>query len=161
MAERQVSAGRKGAYYFGMVLTGVGVLLFLSVFVSVAMRVGRPVDFGGRASDMIDGGGMMLRAVSGMIMIVVGRGLMRLGRVGLAGSGIVLDPEQARTDVEPWARMAGGVVSDALDEASIKLGGKSEIPFDEKLRRLHKLYEDGILDEAEYQREKRELLAKN
>jgi hypothetical protein len=36
-----------------------------------------------------------------------------------------LDPEQARKDVEPVARMAGGVVGDALEEAGVKLGGGS------------------------------------
>lgn len=156
MAQRQVSPGRKGVYYFGMLLAVVGLLSFLSVFFSVATQFGNPADVGAM------GGSLMLRAVSGIVMIGVGQGLMRLGRVGLAGSGIVLDPEQARTDVEPWSRMAGGVVSDALDEAGIQLGGadNAELPVDEKLRRLHKLYEDGIVSEAEYESKKRDLLAK-
>jgi hypothetical protein len=40
---------------------------------------------------------------------------------GKAGSGLVLDPQQAREDVEPWSRMQGGVIKDTLDEAGINL----------------------------------------
>jgi hypothetical protein len=156
MAQRQVSPGRKGVYYFGMLLAFAGLLSFFSVFFSVATRFGNPADVS------VMGGSLIFRAVSGIIMIGVGRGLMQLGRVGLAGSGIVLDPEQARTDVEPWSRMAGGVVSDALDEAGLHLrdADSAELPVDEKLRRLHKLYEDGIVSEAQYESKKRDLLAK-
>ena len=51
---------------------------------------------------------------------------------GLAGSGVVLDPEKAREDVEPWSRMAGGVVKDALDESGIQVGRPDgdEMDFD-------------------------------
>jgi len=35
----------------------------------------------------------------------------------------VLDPEKAREDLEPYSRMAGGMVKDAMDEAAVKLGG--------------------------------------
>lgn len=41
---------------------------------------------------------------------------------GLAGSGVVLNPRQARSELEPYTRMAGGMVKDALDEADINLG---------------------------------------
>jgi len=81
--------------------------------------------------------------------------------MGAAGSGIVLDPERAREDVEPWARMAGGVVKDALDEAGIASGQHQHadaLPFDEQLRRLHKLREEGILSEAEYEAKKKQIL---
>jgi hypothetical protein len=107
------------------------------------------------------GRSMAVRSVVGMGMIIVGGGLMAVGRAGLAGSGMMLDPERSRRDVEPWSRATGGMISDALDEAGIKLGGSggdAEMPFDEKLRRLHKLYEDGILSEEEYQREKADIL---
>jgi hypothetical protein len=63
--------------------------------------------------------------------------------------------------------MTGGMVGDVLDEAGIDLGrsrqdaADASLPFDEKLRRLHKLHEDGILSEEEYLREKQELLDSN
>ena len=44
----------------------------------------------------------------------------------MAGSGVVLDPEKARQELEPYSRMAGGMVKDALDEADVNLGGKPE-----------------------------------
>ncbi len=57
--------------------------------------------------------------------------------------------------------MSGGVMKDALDEAGIRLSGTHEngsLPFDEQLRRLHKLREDGILSEAEYLAKKQQIL---
>ena len=111
---------------------------------------------------------MMLRAVGGILLMVIGQTIATIGRQGLAGSGVVLDPEQAREDVEPWSRMQGGVVKDTLDEVGLDLSkvgtgpsADNELPFDEKLRRLHALHQDGILTDEEYQREKRGLLDSN
>ena len=36
-----------------------------------------------------------------------------------------------------------------------------DMPFDEKLRRLHKLREEGLISEEEYQRERKEILDSN
>ena len=36
---------------------------------------------------------------------------------------MILDPEKARDELEPYSRMAGGMVKDALNEADIKIGG--------------------------------------
>lgn len=156
MAERQVSPARQALYYVGMFLAVCGALVFFSIFVSAATSFG---DFGGFEDR---GRSFGLRAVVGMGMIIVGKLLTGVGRTGLAGSGILLNPQQARRDVEPWSRMTGGVIGDALNEAGVKLGSESteggELPFDEKLRRLHKLYEDGILSEEEYEREKQDIL---
>jgi hypothetical protein len=60
-----------------------------------------------------------VRAVGGMLLMIVGQTLQRMGARGLAGSGVILDPQQARKDVEPWARMAGGVANDALSEVAV------------------------------------------
>ena len=140
-----------------MVLIVAGFLTFGSVFVTGLAHFGDFTDFDARAKS--DGA----RALIGMGMIIVGGILMGIGSKGLAGSGVVLDPGQARKDVEPWARMAGGVIKDAVEETGIDLGGvksgeASEADFDEKLRKLHKLYQDGILTEAEYEKEKKEIL---
>lgn len=88
---------------------------------------------------------------------------MGIGRAGLAGSGVVLDPQRAREDLEPWSRMAGGMVKDTLDEAGISLGGstRNEPDFADRLRKLHALKEEGILTEEEYQRKKEEILERN
>ena len=66
----------------------------------------------------------MARGVGGMALLIIGGFVRGIGARGLAGSGVVLDPEQARRELEPYSRMAGGMVKDALDEADVKLGGK-------------------------------------
>src|SRR5262249_50676425 len=97
----------------------------------------------------------------GMVMMIAGGIMVSIGQMGLAGSGIKLDPEEARRDLEPWARMTGGIVKDAIDEAGIKLGGQppsEELPFDERLRRLQKLGDVGLVREAEYDGKSKESL---
>ena len=84
---------------------------------------------------------------------------MNLGRRGLAGSGAILDPGRARTDLEPWSRMAGGMAKDALDEAGVSLGKSStSLPFDDELRRLHRLREEKLISDEEYEAKKKQIL---
>ena len=154
---KQISPERKGLYYLGMALTVIGILTFVSgMFVASSPSIS---PFGG-GFDV--GRSMMTRALTGMGLCVVGQILMNLGKIGAAGSGLILDPEKACQDVEPWSRMGGGMIKDALDEAGVDLGKRpgavTGIPFDEQLRRLHKLHEDGILSAEEYQAKKKEIL---
>ncbi|MFO1475080.1 MAG: SHOCT domain-containing protein [Verrucomicrobiota bacterium] len=153
--QRQVSPERKKLYYIGMAVTVIGVLCFISVFISGALHFGDFSNFEQR------GRSEATRAVLGMVMMIAGGFLTHIGRMGIAGSGIKLDPEEARRDVEPWARMTGGVVKDAMDEAGVKLGSQSsaeELPFDERLRRLQKLRQDGLVSEQEYETTKKKIL---
>ena len=69
---------------------------------------------------------MMFRAFGGVALMVAGGALSAVGARGLAGSGVVLDPAQARQDLEPYSRMAGGMLKDAADEAGIQLGRHPE-----------------------------------
>lgn len=115
---RQISPERKAAYYFGMVLMIVGFILFLSVFVSSAANFGNFSNFEQRSSSAFT------TAIIGMILVAVGRLIMTVGQRGAAGSGAILDPKQAREDLEPYSRQAGGMVKDALDEADIDLGSR-------------------------------------
>lgn len=117
---REISEGRKTIYYLGMALIVIGFLVFGSVLFSGAMNFGNFDDFAERTRSEA------VRAIVGMAIIIVGGVLMSIGRQGLAGSGLVLDPKQARQDLEPHSRMAGGMVKDALDEAGVQLGGRSE-----------------------------------
>ena len=156
-ARRGVSAERKALYYFGIALMVIGFVLFLSVFFSgFAMMGSDPFRTSGNP------GGLFGRGLVGMLLLIAGRLMMNAGARGLAGSGVVLDPEQTRDDLEPWARAGGGLVRDALDEANLDLGGKQNEPpglsFDEKLRRLEQLRKDGLLSEAEYRQKREELL---
>ena len=115
-----MSPERKGAYYAGMGLIGLGFLLFFLVFMGEAAHFG---DFSNMESNAKSS---MARAFGGMVLIVVGGVLRRVGARGLAGSGILLDPKQARRDLEPYSRMAGGMVQDALEETSLDPRGRPE-----------------------------------
>lgn len=117
---KQISNGRKTAYYVGIGLMILGGLLFASTFVTFILNFGSFDNFEVRA---ISG---MLRAFGGMVLLVIGGILRGIGALGVAGSGVKLDPHQAKEELEPYARMAGGIIKDALDESEIKLGGTSE-----------------------------------
>jgi hypothetical protein len=110
---KQLPPERKALYYGGMGLTGVGFLLFISVFFTGAANFGNFDHFEERARSE------MFRAITGMVLMMAGGFMMRVGAKGWAGSGVVLDPEKAREDVEPWSRMAGGVAQDALSEVEM------------------------------------------
>lgn len=156
MARRQISPQRKVVFYVGMAMLVVGVLLFLSTFLSAALHFGDFSNFTDRSRSMV------LRTVTGAVLAVAGVVLQSIGRAGLAGSGLKLDPEEARRDVEPWARMGGGVVKDVLDEAGISPGGKTEgegLAFDEKLRRLQKLRDEGLISEEDFESTKKRILS--
>lgn len=162
MPNRQISPQRKGVYRAGQIVSVVGLLMFLSTFVSAIANFGNFDNFEGRAKSM------GFRALGGMVMIVVGGAMMGYGVAGAAGSGLNLDPEQARKDLEPWARMSGGLTKASLDEMGVdlpKIAGafagenrNAGETLESRLRGLHNLYKDGILSEEEYQREKQELL---
>lgn len=160
---RDVSPQRKTLYHVGQVIAGLGLLSFLSVFLTAALHFGDFTNFASR------GRSEMIRAFGGIFAIFVGSVTMGVARGGAAGSGLKLDPVQAREDLEPWARLSGGLQKDALDEMGIDIpkvtgalsdalarrGGET---LESRLRGLHNLYKDGILSGEEYEREKRELL---
>ena len=110
--------------------------MFLSTFVTFAMNFGDFSNFEANAkSDMF-------RAIGGMVLLGMGAFIRGIGARGLAGSGVVLDPEKARDELEPYSRMAGGMVKDALDEADVKLGGGSEKVVMIRCRSCQKLNEE-------------------
>lgn len=122
--KRQISPERKALYYGGMGLIGVGLLLFLSVFFTSAANFGNFDNFEGRVRSE------MFRSIGGIILMAIGSFLMKVGAKGWAGAGVLLDPRQAREDVEPWSRMHGGMVDDALSEVELarRLGERFDSP---------------------------------
>lgn len=96
----EISSSRKMLYYGGMILSIVGFLMFFSVFLS---------GFSGNMPNMSV-------APVGMLFIIGGSALMNIGKKGLSGSGLKLDPKEARKDLEPFSRQGGGMLSDAVDE---------------------------------------------
>lgn len=117
---KHISEERKSAYYIGMGLMVLGGILFASTFVTFAVHFGDFSNFESNAKSE------MFRVFGGMALLIVGGIIRGIGARGLAGSGVVLDPEKARQDLEPYSRMAGGMVKDALEEADVNLGGRPE-----------------------------------
>lgn len=104
--KNEISSQRKGVYYLGMALLVIGVLMFMSTFLLLIMN-----PFGGLSAFM--------NAPIGVIMIIIGNILMTVGRRGLAGSGIILDPNKAREDLKPYSRQAGAMINDVLEEVEV------------------------------------------
>lgn len=117
---KQISDERKAAFYIGTGLMIIGVLMFVSVFVTGAMNFGNFDNFEENAKSG------MFRALGGMALMIVGGIVRGIGALGVAGSGVKLDPQQAKEELEPYSRMAGGMIKDVLNEANTNLGGKSE-----------------------------------
>jgi hypothetical protein len=120
---RQVSESRKNNYRLGQILIVLGFVLFLSNFIFFSASFGDFSNIRGQVQRQVG------LAVGGMVCIVIGALLMKVGRYGKAGAGLVLDPERERFDKEPINRSIGGQLSDMLDEAGIagKLGSQKEI----------------------------------
>ncbi len=114
--KKQISSERKTTYYFGGLLMVIGGLLFASSFVTFFSNFGNFDNFEFNAKSIFG------RALAGMAFLIVGGIVRAVGARGLAGSGVILDPDRARKDLEPYSRMTGGMVKDALDEADIDLG---------------------------------------
>lgn len=123
----EIPAERKLLFYGGYVLIGLGLMLFLSGPLGCSgeetARMPNPGEPGfwshaqdqhQQFKDRMDS--ETNRALFGMGLIVAGSLMQSIGRKGLAGSGVVLDPEQERADMRPWSRMKGGMVNDALSE---------------------------------------------
>lgn len=116
---RIVSAERQGAFNVGTVLTGVGFVTILVCFIGFVTAGHDSVsNFGGGANPVAWWIGIFI----GMVIAGIGRATRTIAARGVAGSGLVLDPERARTDLEPWARMGGGMLRDAIDESGLPIG---------------------------------------
>lgn len=94
---------RKTLYYLGAGLMVIGFILFISVFFTI---------FRG-------GPGSFTIGPIGFVLIIIGSVLRGIGARGLAGSGVVLDPQKAREDLEPYTRAGGGMIKDALEETGL------------------------------------------
>ena len=181
MDNGQIPDSRRVLYYVGIALIGIGIAIFfkfgfLTPFPMTpsvesellppfgpAALLSNEKPFIERAQEAADA--QTKGCLFGMALALIGGVLMSIGREGLAGSGVILDPRQAREDLEPWSRLKGGIVADALDEAKIDFSGlkakygTAELPFDERLRRLDQLRKDGLVSEAEYAEARKRILA--
>lgn len=123
---KQISPERKGLYSFGLVLQIIGGCLFAIPFIAVITTM---ISAAGGGPDNIQAVPIAFGVgFIGFAFIGVGGGIRKVAARGVAGSGLVLDPEKAREDLKPWTGMAGGMVKDVLDEADIKVGSGSSEP---------------------------------
>lgn len=99
---RHISEKRKIAYYVGMGLQVLGGLLFSSTFVTFLMHFGDFSNFQARAKS--DG----FRAFGGMALLVIGGIIRVIGAKGLAGSGVLLDPEKGSRRTRAVQSNGGG-----------------------------------------------------
>lgn len=122
----QISEERKNWYKIGLVMQIAGMCLFTLPFIAIIGVMILSVLHGG-----FEPRGIVFVPIAfgvgfiGFAMIAAGGVVRGVAAKGKAGSGLTLDPEQARKDLEPWSRMTGGVVKDALDEAGVDLGQAS------------------------------------
>ncbi len=124
-SNRSISSERKATYYVGMAVAAVGLVLVLTTFVSFVDSAGNLAK-----NPQSRPASVIVPALIGGVLLVIGQFVMRLGARGLAGSGVILDPSRARKDIEPWSRMGGGIVRDALAEIDVagKVGNPSQPP---------------------------------
>lgn len=113
-----IPAWRQTLNVVGLILMGIGFLLFISTFLSAAGMFSSSRDYGFHSFSSFDreASSSFLRAIIGMLLMIAGIGLRRIAVAGLAGSGLVLSPKRARRDLKPWAKMAGGLIDDAVSE---------------------------------------------
>lgn len=178
MPNNSISRERQAAYYVGHAISGIGILVFLSMFFAMASPMSAPSmrDFDRQASAQMSD--FSTRAIGGFVLIVIGQVIANIGKLGPAGSGVVLDPQQARKDVEPWSRMVGGVVNDALEEiqpskesnlkraaglfvdfpADQPQANTEDRPAIERLSEIKTLLDQGLLTPEEYEAKRKAII---
>lgn len=105
----KISKERKITYYIGKGLMVLGVILFLSFFVFFGVSMNDP--FGNPPP--------FLNAVFGMILMIIGSVVAGIGEKGLAGSGLKLDPEEAREDLKPFNEAKGKMINDVISNIEV------------------------------------------
>ena len=99
-----ISEGRRTGFYVGMGMQILGGLLFASGF------------FPSKVHEFLPACSITLLFIGGKI-----RGS---GARGVAGAGILADPETARHELEGDSRMASGITKDRFEDANLGLAGE-------------------------------------
>ncbi|MDF2589117.1 MAG: hypothetical protein K0S41_2958, partial [Anaerocolumna sp.] len=82
-----------------------------SVFVSVSNVV---------SSHSFSGNGPSFNnAIIGMILMIAGTFVSNIGAKGAAGSGLLLDPDQAREDLKPFNEAKGNMINDVISNIDV------------------------------------------
>ncbi|MDO4257900.1 MAG: zinc ribbon domain-containing protein [Actinomycetaceae bacterium] len=123
-----VQTWRKVVYYLGMAVTGLGFLIFAMPFLSFALfQFGTPEWMenlpGAQPESPFSSAPIAFRLIPmsfvGFFFIAGGNFLTRLGKKGLAGSGVILSPKGEVADAEPWQRSEGAQMQDKFEEVPI------------------------------------------
>ena len=104
-----LSPQRKLLYYGGMVLSGIGLFLILSIFVSAALSL--------RASEKPSFAMFMLRGVGGMMLMIAGGIVRGIGERGLDVSSAARNRQMTREDLEPFTNAINGRTRDTADRS--------------------------------------------
>lgn len=104
----RISNNRKAAYYVGIAMIVIGIVLFLSVFVVTFGMMSDKNDFSMNRMPPFK------NAVIGMILMIAGSAISNIGAKGAAGSGLILDPDQAREDLKPFNEAKGKMINDLI-----------------------------------------------
>jgi ribosomal protein L40E len=116
---KELSNNRKVLYYTGNLISVIGFLSFISVFFTAFLS--NPFEM------MSSSYNPMAPAFIGILMIIIGQFISNIGLKGKAGSGLILDPTQAREDLKPYSSQVGGMINDALEEIDLKNNAKEII----------------------------------
>ncbi len=106
----KISKQRKITYYIGIGMVLIGFILFLSVFF-VAFSIAED-PFSEKLPPFTN-------AVIGIVLIIAGTFVMKVGARGAAGAGLVLDPEKEREDMKPFHEAKGGMINDVISNIDV------------------------------------------
>lgn len=118
----KITKKRRVTYYIGIGMMILGFILFISVFFSFASFMSSPFEGSGIPS--------FTNSILGMILMIAGSIVMNIGAKGAAGSGLLLDPDQAREDLKPFNEAKGGMINDVI--SNIDVVDKITKPNEEK-----------------------------
>ena len=106
----QISTRRKVLYYGGGLLMVAGIGTFVFHIAWGALGGFENAEFKERLPAVM---------LTSMAIAMVGGFLNVIGGKGLAGAGLILDPDRARKDLKPYSKMAGGMLEDALENRDL------------------------------------------
>lgn len=108
----KLKSSRKVTYYIGLGIMILGIILFLSTFLIIT--------FGMMGNSFImEGIPPFANGIIGFILTAVGKLIMEIGAKGAAGSGLLLDPDKAREDLQPFNEAKGGMINDVIRNIDI------------------------------------------
>lgn len=98
-------------------------LAFIAVFLTIIVSFSSMGTHPGAISAHVQRGFMVFPvAIVGILIANGGKMLQRVGRKGLAGSGVILSPQGEVRDAEPWNRSKGAQDQHRLEEVPALAG---------------------------------------